>query len=229
MLEILQADHPRRGGRRRTIDALLRFQGIMYLQKLAETIKATSLCGLGQTAPNPVLSTLKWFRDEYEAHVFERRCPAGACKELVGAPCQNACPVGTEVWRYVAHIARGEYEEAYRVIRQANPFPSACARVCHHPCEAACRAGATGGEAVAMRLLKRFVVDRVNPQRGQPAGPAGRPGCRPHRVIGAGPSGLTAAHYLSLMGHRVTIFEKEAQPGGMLDCRPSRRTDCRAI
>ena len=108
-----------------------------------------------------MLSTLQWFRDEYEAHVFERRCPAGSCKELVGAPCQNGCPVGTEVWRYVAHIARGEYDDAYRVIREANPFPSACARVCHHPCEQVCRAGATGGEPIAIRTLKRFVVDSV--------------------------------------------------------------------
>ena len=111
MLEILQAVcRPRK--REEDIDALLRVQGIMYLQQLGETIKTTSLCGLGQTAPNPVLSTLKWFRDEYEAHIFDRSCPAGACKELVGAPCQNGCPVGTEVWRYVAHISRGEYQDA---------------------------------------------------------------------------------------------------------------------
>ncbi len=180
----------------------------MYLKKLGETIKATSLCGLGQTAPNPVLSTLQWFRDEYEAHVFERRCPAGACKELVGAPCQNACPAGTEVWRYVAHIARGEYEEAYRVIREANPFPSACARVCHHPCEYVCRAGATGGEPIAIRTLKRFVVDHVNPADAAPA-PAGRARRRPHRRHRRRPSGLTAAHYLCAMGYRVTVFERE--------------------
>jgi len=102
----------------------------MQLRQLAETIKATSLCGLGQTAPNPVLSTLNWFREEYEAHIFDRQCPAGACKELVGAPCQNGCPVGTEVWRYVAHISRKEYDDAYRVIRQANrclPFVPASA------------------------------------------------------------------------------------------------------
>jgi len=111
MLEILDAiTRPRR--KEENIDALIRFQGIMRLSELAETIKITSLCGLGQTAPNPVLSTLRWFREEYEAHVFERTCPAGACKDLVGAPCQNTCPVGTEAWRYVAHIARGEYAEA---------------------------------------------------------------------------------------------------------------------
>ena len=82
MLEILQ----RITRSRRTEkghDALERFMGVMYLNRLAEVIKDTSLCGLGQTAPNPVLSTLRWFRDEYEAHVYERRCPAGACVELL--------------------------------------------------------------------------------------------------------------------------------------------------
>ncbi|MGD0090477.1 MAG: NADH-ubiquinone oxidoreductase-F iron-sulfur binding region domain-containing protein [Planctomycetota bacterium] len=217
MLEILQAvTRPRR--REENIDALLRFQGIMGLRELAETIKATSLCGLGQTAPNPVLSTLKWFRDEYEAHIYERRCPAGACKELVGAPCQNTCPVGTEVWRYVAHVARGEYADAYRVIRQANPFPSICARVCHHPCEKMCRCGATGGEPIAVRTLKRFVVERVPPESYVPeVRPAG-PNAPRIAVVGAGPAGLTAAHCLGAMGCKVTLFEKEAKAGGMLVC-----------
>ncbi|MCP4640918.1 MAG: hypothetical protein GY851_10815, partial [bacterium] len=63
-------------------EALKRFQGVLYMQRLAEVIKDTSLCGLGQTAPNPVLSTMRWFRHEYEAHIFERRCPAGVCTEL---------------------------------------------------------------------------------------------------------------------------------------------------
>ena len=82
MLEILETlTRPRR--RETGADALRRFKGIMQLEHLAEVIKDTSLCGLGQTAPNPVLSTLRWFRDEYEAHVFERRCPAGACRQLL--------------------------------------------------------------------------------------------------------------------------------------------------
>jgi NADH-quinone oxidoreductase subunit F len=214
MLEILEAV-TRPQHKEDDLDALLRVQGIMHLQKLAETIKSTSLCGLGQSAPNPVLSTLKWFRDEYEAHVFERRCPSGSCKELVGAPCQNGCPVGTEVWRYVAHVARGEYSDAYRVIREANPFPSACARVCHHPCEQVCRAGATGGSPIAIRTLKRFVVDHIIPPEITPAVIARADAARV-AVIGAGPAGLTAAHSLSMLGHQVTVFEREAQAGGML-------------
>ena len=197
-------------------DALLRVQGIMELERLARTIKETSLCGLGQTAPNPVLGTLRWFRDEYEAHLFERRCPAGSCRELVGASCQNTCPVGTEVWSYVARIARGEYEEAYRTIRAANPFPSACARVCHHPCERNCRAGTTGGDPIAIRALKRFVVDRVDPSAFAPAVVPAGPDAARVAVVGAGPSVLTAAHYLALAGHKVTVFEREAECGGML-------------
>jgi NADH-quinone oxidoreductase subunit F len=215
MLEILESlTHNRRSETEQ--DALLRFQGVMGLEALAETIRSTSLCGLGQTAPNPVLSTLRAFRSEYEAHIFERRCPAGSCKELVGAPCQTGCPVGTEVWRYAAHIARGEYEDAYRVIRSANPFPSACARVCNHPCENACRAGTTGGEALAVRTLKRFVVDRVDPSAFKTVVRPARPDAARVAVIGAGPSGLTAAHMLSLRGHRVTLLERDRLPGGML-------------
>ncbi|MDH3217173.1 MAG: FAD-dependent oxidoreductase [Candidatus Krumholzibacteria bacterium] len=127
--------------------------------------------------------------------------------------------MGTEAWRYVALIGRGEYEEAYRVIREPNPFPSICARVCHHPCELKCRAGATGGDPVAIRALKRFVTDRIDPSAYQPVKQEWNDGAPPEvAIIGAGPAGLTAAHYLSLKGCKVTIFEAEKEPGGMLTC-----------
>jgi len=104
MLEILQAiTHGR--GTEKDYDALKRFKGVMMLPRLAKVIQDTSLCGLGQTAPNPVLSTLRWFRDEYEAHIFERRCPAGVCRGLVKyaiiadkckgcTVCAKNCPTG---------------------------------------------------------------------------------------------------------------------------------------
>ncbi len=215
MLEILQAIT--RGRREeKEYDALLRMHGVVYLEQLANTIKEISLCGLGQNAPNPVLSTLRWFREEYEAHIFERNCPAGACRSLSGVPCERSCPVGTEVWRYVANIAGNDLDEAYRVIRKANPFPSACARVCHHPCETNCRNGTTGGDPIAVRTLKRFVVDNVNARAHALTPKVSDKGTKKVAVIGAGPSGITAAHYLSMEGHRVTVFEKEAKPGGML-------------
>jgi len=194
-------------------------EDVDLLEELALVVKDTTMCGLGQTASNPVLSTLRYFRNEYERHIKDKRCDAFVCKELVGAPCQSACPLGTEAWRYVAHIARGEYEDAYRAIREPNPFPSVCARVCHHPCEERCRAGTSGGSAIAIRALKRFITDRFDPSVYKPERVAWGNGKSPRvAVIGSGPAGLTAAHHLSLKGCKVTVFEAESRPGGMLIC-----------
>ncbi len=217
MLEILE--RITRGRRSEEgLDALERFRGVEGMEGLATVIRDTSLCGLGQTAPNPVLATLRWFRNEYEAHVFERHCPAGACKELVGAPCETGCPVGTEVWRYVAHIARGEYDQAYHVIREANPFPSTCSRVCHHPCEIMCRCGTTGGDPIAVRTLKRFAIEQVDHNGPKVQVKKATDKSKRVAIVGAGPAGLTAAHCLSAKGHRVTLYEKEHKAGGMLVC-----------
>lgn len=128
------------------------------LQDIAAMVKESSLCGLGKTAPTPVTSTLRYFRDEYEAHIKYKRCPAGVCSHLVSAPCHHACPIGTEASSYVAFIAQGKFDEAYEVNRMVNPLPSVCGRVCHHPCEVLCRAGETD-EPIAIRGLKRFVAD----------------------------------------------------------------------
>jgi len=187
------------------------------LEELANVVKDTTMCGLGQTAANPVLSTLRYYRHEYEEHIHDRKCRAFVCKDLVGAPCQAACPIDTEAWRYVAHIARGEYEEAYQVIREANPFPSVCARVCSHRCESLCRSGTAGKAPIAIRALKRFVTDRVDPSVYKPRRKK-LPGKDVPQVaiVGSGPAGLSAAHYLSLAGYKTTIFEADAEPGGML-------------
>jgi NADH-quinone oxidoreductase subunit F len=194
------------------------------LKELADVVKDTTMCGLGQTASNPVLSTLRYYRHEYERHIVDKRCDAFVCNELVGASCQAACPLGTEVWRYVALIQKGRYQEAYRVIRAPNPFPSVCARVCGHKCESRCRLGTTGGEPIAIRALKRFITDHVDPSSYKPARTPRRDDAAKVAVVGAGPAGLTAAHRLSLMGYGVTIFEAGAEPGGMLlSCIPAYR------
>ena len=189
------------------------------LEELANVVKDTTMCGLGQSAANPVLSTLKYFRHEFERHIIAKKCDSFVCKELVGAPCHSACPLGTEAWRYVAHIARGEYKEAYFTIREANPFPSVCARVCDHPCESRCRAGTSGGDPIAIRSLKRFITDRFDPSIFSPTRTDWGNGKAPRvAIIGSGPAGLTAAHYLSLKGCKITVFEAEAEFGGMLTC-----------
>ncbi len=194
-----------------------RLEQLDLLEELGQTVADSSMCGLGRSAANPVLSTLRYFRDEYERHIVDKRCDAYVCKELTGAACQAACPVGTEAWRYAALIARGEYVEAYRVIRERNPFPSVCARVCDHKCEQQCLLGAAGQQPVALRALKRFVTDRVDPSVHEPERHS-EPGAAEKRVavVGAGPAGLTTAHGLSLKGYRTTVFEAEDRPGGML-------------
>jgi NADH-quinone oxidoreductase subunit F len=195
------------------------------LKELAEVVKDTTMCGLGQTASNPVLSTLRYFRQEYEQHVIDKRCEAFVCRELIGAPCQSACPLDTEAWRYVALIEKGEYEEAYQVIRQANPLPSVCARVCDRKCETRCTQAVSGGEAIGIRALKRFVTDRVDPSVYKPVGTHARAKDRGKvAVVGAGPAGLSAAHYLSGLGYKVTLIDAENEPGGMLvSCIPAYR------
>jgi len=195
------------------------------LEQLANAVKDASMCGLGRTAGNPVLSTLRYFRTEYERHIKQKKCDSHVCKKLVGALCASACPVGTEACRYVAHISRREYREAYWAIREFNPFPSVCSRVCHHPCEKWCRAGEGGHKPVAIRALKRFVTDQVEPSTYRPERAIWQTGSAPAvAVVGAGPAGLTAAHHLSLAGCKVTVFEAAAEPGGMLyGCIPSYR------
>ena len=193
------------------------------LEELAHVVKDTTMCGLGQTASNPVLSTLRYFRHEYERHVVDKKCDAFVCRDLVGAACQAACPLDTEAWRYVALLEKGDYEGAYQVIREANPFPAVCARVCDRKCEQRCNLAATGGEGIAVRALKRFVTERVPPSVYKPVRRL-RSGAAKVAVVGAGPAGIAAAHHLSLLGCTVTVLEAEEEPGGMLiSCIPGYR------
>ncbi|MBW1858444.1 MAG: NAD(P)H-dependent oxidoreductase subunit E, partial [Deltaproteobacteria bacterium] len=135
-----------------------RIEDIQSIRELGETIIASSLCGLGQTAPKPALSTLKYFIKEYEDHILEHRCAGATCDAMVISACQHACPAGIDVPNYVAAIAADKYEKAVNIIRERNPFPAVCGRICIHPCELKCRRGELD-EPVAIRSLKRFASD----------------------------------------------------------------------
>ena len=146
-------------------------------------------------------------------------CPTGALVDKIPKekqletliPCHYACPVMINVPRYVQLIGEGKFAEALAVIRQDNPFPGICGRVCTAPCEDACRRGEKG-EPIAIRMLKRAAYERGTHEDKATAEPTGKQVA----IIGSGPAGLTAAHILAKMGHKVTIFEALPQPGGMM-------------
>jgi NADPH-dependent glutamate synthase beta subunit-like oxidoreductase len=127
------------------------------------------------------------------------------------APCQVACPAGTDAGRYVGLISAGRYDEAYQVAAEVNPFPSVCGWICTAPCEAACRRG-TLDEPVAIRTLKRFAVEHGT----LPAVAAGPRRSERVAVVGGGPAGMSAAYYLARLGYPVVVFEAMPVPGGMM-------------
>jgi heterodisulfide reductase subunit A-like polyferredoxin len=131
------------------------------------------------------------------------------------APCRDACPAGQRAQGYIALIAQGRYREAFRVIKEDNPFPSVCGRTCHHPCEGHCTR-AMVDEAVGIMALKRFVIDYALAYGREKVEPVAR--TRPEwiAVVGAGPAGLTAAHDLAQLGYGVTVYEALPVAGGMM-------------
>jgi NADH-quinone oxidoreductase subunit F len=184
------------------------------LEQLARHVGKASLCGLGQTAPNPVLSTLRYFRHEYEEHV-RGYCSSMVCKSISPAPCQRTCPIGMDVPSYIALTGWGRFKEALDVMHQDNPFPAVCGRICPRPCESNCTRFQID-KPLAIRALKRFIADQMAESSPLPA--AKFKVTRPQRlaVVGAGPCGLTAAHDLAELGYAVTVFESRRQAGGML-------------
>jgi len=192
-----------------------RVEDLAILNDLSEAVKKGSLCGLGQNAPNPVLSTLARFGGEYEAHIREKRCPAAVCKPLMISPCQHTCPVGVNVPKYIAAVAEGDYQAAIDVIRERNPFPSVCGRICHHPCERRCRRGELD-EPVSIRSLKRFAADWYFENDLPAPTPFLQTQGKRVAVVGAGPGGLACAYFLAQEGYPVTVFEALPVAGGML-------------
>jgi NADH-quinone oxidoreductase subunit F len=188
---------------------------IEKLIELGTQVKEASLCGLGKTAANPVLSTIRHFRDEYVAHIRDKKCPAGVCSALVRAPCQSACPAGVDVPGFVSLVSEKRYAEALKLHRERNPFAAACARVCFHTCEDHCRR-ATLDEPVSIRGIKRFMVDQEVTIQLPEVHDDERNAKRKVAIIGAGPSGLSCAYFLARLGYMPKVFEAEPRPGGML-------------
>jgi NADH-quinone oxidoreductase subunit F len=188
---------------------------IEKLIALGEQIKDTALCGLGQTAPNPVLSTIRYFRHEYEAHIRDKHCEAGVCAALVRAPCLSACPAGVDVPGFVSLTGEKRYAEALKLHRERNPFAAVCARVCFHACESKCRR-ASLDDAVSVRGVKRFLVDQEVTLQVPEVRENTVNAKRKIAIVGAGPAGLSCAYFLARLGYKPIVFEAEPRPGGML-------------
>jgi len=187
------------------------------LERLGHIIQDTAMCGLGQSAPNPVLSTIRFFREEYEEHILQHKCAAGVCGDLVSSPCENTCPAGINIPGYMSLIATGDYYGAARIMLRDNPLSGICGRVCTHPCEKRCRRG-TVDEAMNICELKRFATDWAYRQ-GFPTDEDLKPIAHLDKkvcVIGAGPSGLTCGYYLARLGYQVDIYEAENRAGGVM-------------
>ncbi|NLO27562.1 MAG: FAD-dependent oxidoreductase [Actinobacteria bacterium] len=188
---------------------------IEELERLGAIIKDTSLCGLGQTAPNPVLSTIRHFRHEYEAHIRDHYCEAGVCSSLFTARCTNACPASVNVPGFVSLIGEQRFDEALRLHRERNPLASICGRVCFHPCESKCVRGGLD-DPVAIRSLKRFMTEQETEIQIPEVHMSAENAARKVAIVGSGPAGLSCAYFLARLGYKPTIFEKETSPGGML-------------
>ena len=191
------------------------------LDELSRYIRDCSLCGLGQTAPNPVLTTLRHFRNEFEDHILARRCAAGVCEELALSPCENSCPLHMNIPRFLQLYKENRLEEAFLSVILDNPLPASTGRVCQHPCDSRCRRQ-TIDQSVNMREVHRFIADAIfGSDKYQPMVQSIvslklEPTGRKIAIVGAGPAGLTAAFYLAMLGHDVTVFDSKSEAGGML-------------
>ena len=191
------------------VDGTATMETLAIIEKTARSIVNTADCAIGRDAARLVVDGLEGFRDDYVEHICHHRCLAGL---EIPVPCVNLCPAGVDIPGYMALVGAGRCDDAIRLIRKDNPFPTACAYICEHPCEARCRRRMID-DAINIRGLKRYAVDHAGVVPNPPCAP---PTGKKVAVIGGGPSGLSCAYYLALMGHSVTIYEERKQLGGML-------------
>lgn len=191
------------------------------LERLARTVKDTALCGLGQTAANPVLTTLAYFREEYERHIRDKRCDAGTCEDLFQALCENSCPMHMNIPGYLALVKAGRLEEAYELTLRDNPLPGSLGRICHFHCSTRCRRE-TLDDPVQQGEIHRYLADTMR-QMGRDREVWKRLAAekmaatgKSVAIVGAGPAGLAAAFFLSRLGHEVTVYDGREKAGGIL-------------
>lgn len=184
-------------------------ESLAEAEKLAETIRNSADCALGCEAAAMALRSINGCREDYLYHIEHKVCSVSYSQPV---PCVLNCPAEVDIPGYLALAREGKCADAVRLIRKDNPFPTACALICEHPCEKACRRNVLDAP-VNIRGIKRFVVDEAGEV---PAPACAAPTGKRIAVVGGGPSGLTAAYFLSLMGHKCVVYEMKNKLGGML-------------
>ncbi len=191
------------------LDGKATIRTLTEIHETAKSIMESADCAIGYEAANMVYKGVIGFKDDYVEHIMYHRC-LSTLKQPV--PCVSRCPARVDIPGYIALVREGRYEDAIRLIRKDNPFPTTCGFICEHPCEALCRRNMID-DAVNIRGLKRMAADA--------AGYVAPPECAESTgkniaVVGGGPGGLSAAYFLQLMGHQVTVYEMLPKLGGML-------------
>lgn len=191
------------------LDGNATIEVLSLMEETAKTIMETADCAIGYEAAGMIYKGLIGFREEYIAHIEMGRCN---CNYQQPVPCVSLCPAGVDIPGYIALVGEGRYEDAIRLIRKDNPFPTTCGFICEHPCEARCRRNMVD-DAINIRGLKRMAADF--------AGKTPPPACEASTgkrvaIVGGGPGGLSTAYYLQLMGHQVVVYEMLPKLGGML-------------
>ena len=183
------------------------------LERTAKAIAISADCAIGSEAANMVLRGLQGYREDYEYHIKYNTCSPKIRESAQPVPCVRTCPANVDIPGYIALVKHQRYADAVSLIRKDNPFPTVCALICEHTCEMRCRRSLVDAP-INIRGMKRYAVDNCG--ENVPVPPKMDDTGKRIAIIGGGPSGLTAAYYLAIMGHKPTIFEKRAQLGGML-------------
>lgn len=186
-------------------------EDLKELKKIATIVRDGSDCAIGYDTGAVLLEHMEMFAKEYETHVNFKVCQDEIQQKV---PCEAMCPAHVNVPAYIALTGEGDYAGAINMIRKDNPFPTACALICEHPCEERCRRNIIDAP-INIRGIKKFAVDQMAADKVKV--PERLPDTEKKiAIIGGGPSGLTAAYFLALMGHKCVVYEEKKQLGGML-------------
>lgn len=191
------------------LDGKATMKTLDVMEETAVSIMESADCAIGYEAAHMVYKGLIGYRDDYIEHIERGRC---ICTYSQPVPCVSLCPARVDIPGYIALVSEGRYQDAIRLIRKDNPFPTTCGFICEHPCEARCRRNMVD-DAINIRGLKRVAADFAGevdpPACAEPTG-------KKIAVLGGGPCGLSAAYYLQLMGHQTCVYEMLSELGGML-------------